>query len=345
MNSSKETRDISLYDNVFSNIDTDRKEYFLGLVNTGIINQTHNYIDIHVNKDNLYILKRFNDELFGKMLKIKPSTRGFFVRIYSQRLIDDILRIDLNEIKSLSYLRGIYENCGWTHNNKTRLVSPKKELLVDFFVKLKKNADLLGHDTFFQKTSTLYTVLLKDDRALDFLYILYSNMDLKNDLYNSARYKEYRAMCSYIPLDENLKNFNYKLQHPDAVPPFKSRPSDSGYDLTLIKKIKTNGNVEFYDTGVILEPPLGYYFDLVGRSSISKSGYILANSVGIIDRSYRGTVIVPLIKIDNSKEDLQLPNRLVQIIPRLIQHLNPTEIFDVSDTDRGIDGFGTSTGQ
>jgi dUTP pyrophosphatase len=160
-------------------------------------------------------------------------------------------------------------------------------------------------------------------------------------------YHFYKKLTNWTPtISRNNLYFNYVRTVPDAKPPQKQRASDSGYDLTLIKKIKTHGNVEFYDTCIKLQPAFGYYFDLVGRSSISKSGYMLANNVGIIDRTYRGTVIVPLIKVDNTQPDLELPSRLVQIIPRQIQHLEPIEISEeeLAQSERNTGGFG-STGK
>ena len=57
---------------------------------------------------------------------------------------------------------------------------------------------------------------------------------------------------------------------------------------------------------------------LVPRSSISKTGYMLANSVGVIDRTYTGNVLVPLIKVDKSMPDLILPARVVQLFRDLL---------------------------
>jgi dUTP pyrophosphatase len=73
---------------------------------------------------------------------------------------------------------------------------------------------------------------------------------------------------------------------------------------------------------------------------------MLANNIGIIDRTYQGTVIVPLIKIDNNQPDLELPCRLVQIIPRQIQHLEPIEITEeeLLSSERKSGSFG-STGK
>jgi dUTP pyrophosphatase len=127
-----------------------------------------------------------------------------------------------------------------------------------------------------------------------------------------------------------------------GILPSKSRNSDSGYDLNLIEKVKSYGEVELYETYIAVKPPKGYYFDMVPRSSIIKSGYMLANSVGIIDMDYRGSIKVPLIKVDKSKPDLELPIRLVQLIPRKIEHFQIIEVNDLEETERGGKGFGSS---
>lgn len=136
------------------------------------------------------------------------------------------------------------------------------------------------------------------------------------------------------------EDFSYCKLREDAVPPSKTRPSDSGYDLTILEKVKDVGRVELYSTGISVTPPNGYYFDMVPRSSIIKSGYILANSVGVIDRGYTGEILVPLIKVGEGS--LELPSRVVQIIPRPIKHFNCKEVQAINSTVRGKKGFGSS---
>jgi len=135
--------------------------------------------------------------------------------------------------------------------------------------------------------------------------------------------------------------FEYSLEE-GALPPFKKRVSDSGFDLYLVKLLKKEGNLYFFDTGVRLSPPPGYYFDLVPRSSIFKSGFILANSVGIIDMTYRGTVKVPLIKVEPSAPEPSLPWRAVQLIPRRFFPLEGREVKSLDPTLRGEGGFGST---
>lgn len=184
------------------------------------------------------------------------------------------------------------------------------------------------------------------NNALDFLGKLYNNATV----YNQHNYDKYLLLCSYISGvspnkiidDENLLEFEYKRSRENAVSPFKERISDSGYDLTVVEKIKTNGIIDYYDTGVSVRPPYGWYFDIVPRSSLCKTGYILANSVGIIDRQYTGNIIVALIKIDKSLPDLPLPYRAVQMIPRMIVHMQMREVKDLTKTERGDGGFGST---
>lgn len=139
-----------------------------------------------------------------------------------------------------------------------------------------------------------------------------------------------------------FKRHRFIRMRKDAVAPVKSDVSDSGYDMVLLEKVKEKGAMSLYDTGIQVIPAPGYYFDLVPRSSIIKSGYMLSNSVGIIDRSYRGNVMAALTKIDPEAEELILPNRMVQLIPRRIDHHPFVEVSEGEQTFRGAGGFGST---
>ena len=80
-----------------------------------------------------------------------------------------------------------------------------------------------------------------------------------------------------------------------AIPPTKAHYSDAGYDLTIIRKVKDIGEkTAMYDTGINLQIPLGYYVEIAPRSSISKSGYMLSNGIGVIDVGYTGNLFICL---------------------------------------------------
>ena len=181
--------------------------------------------------------------------------------------------------------------------------------------------------------------------CIDFLGVVYDNAPE-----NAPKYEQYLQLLSSSDGrsggDYKLPKCRVFLSDPDAVVPTKTKASDAGYDLTVIKKAKQlRDNVALYDTGVKLNMDVGYYAEVVPRSSLSKSGYMLANSVGIIDNSYRGNIYVALVKIDPSAPDIEFPFRCCQLIFRKQYHVDMTiEKNDLENTARGEGGFG-STGQ
>jgi dUTP pyrophosphatase len=110
----------------------------------------------------------------------------------------------------------------------------------------------------------------------------------------------------------------------------------------LIERDRRHGPVEFFRTGLKIQPAFGWYFDLLPRSSMCKSGYMLANSVGVIDRAYTGEILVALFKSDPNAPELALPARIVQIVPRQIIAAELVEVESFDETARGAGGFGST---
>jgi dUTPase len=84
-------------------------------------------------------------------------------------------------------------------------------------------------------------------------------------------------------------NCNFVMVDPLAIIPTKAHDSDVGYYLSILKKKQDlNETTALYHTGLkatIVENE--FYLEIVPRSSLSKSGYIMSNSFGIIDQDYR----------------------------------------------------------
>ena len=132
----------------------------------------------------------------------------------------------------------------------------------------------------------------------------------------------------------------------NAIIPSKAYEEDAGYDLTIISKIKDfNSKTSLYDTGIKIEIDEGYYTEIVPRSSISKSGYILANSIGIIDNNYRGNLMVALTKICDEAPEIELPFKCCQLIIRKQISANLVEVVDdnLTSTSRNEGGFGSTS--
>ena len=75
-----------------------------------------------------------------------------------------------------------------------------------------------------------------------------------------------------------------KVVDQNAVVPSKAGPEEVGYDLTAISFIKKLNPFTFmYDTGIQVKPPPGYYVEIVPRSSIVKSGFVLNMRQKLLD--------------------------------------------------------------
>lgn len=139
--------------------------------------------------------------------------------------------------------------------------------------------------------------------------------------------------------------FLVKKVDPRGVMPTKAHSTDAGFDVTVIYPTKRQGDVVWYGTGIAIEPPEGFYFHLYPRSSISKTGYMLANSIGIIDSEYQGEILVALRKMDPSSPELELPCKIGQLVPVRNYALNmePQEVLEFAkETERGEGGFGST---
>ena len=128
--------------------------------------------------------------------------------------------------------------------------------------------------------------------------------------------------------------------------PFKAHANDSGLDLSLIKVIEKRDHIFFFDTGVSVEPPAGYYTELYPRSSIYKHDFMMTNSVGIIDTGYRGILYLPmryLGKGDGKAEaEALIGSRIGQLVLKKLEPFQVEIVGQLSETERGENGFGSS---
>jgi len=86
------------------------------------------------------------------------------------------------------------------------------------------------------------------------------------------------------------------------------------------------------------------HFWLLPRSSIYRSGVMMANSVGIIDASYRGTLKAPVTNLnEHTYPNVQRSTRLFQIVAPDMGHIREIRVVDsLPQTTRGEGGFGST---
>ncbi len=140
-------------------------------------------------------------------------------------------------------------------------------------------------------------------------------------------------------------NVKVKKLHPNAVIPSYSKVGDAGMDLTITREIENTSFSVSYGFGIAMEIPKGYVGLVFPRSSVRNQDLILSNCVGVIDSGYRGELQATFKKtngLDSFKYNTG--ERGAQIIILPYPQINMIESDELSETDRGGGGFG-STGK
>jgi len=105
------------------------------------------------------------------------------------------------------------------------------------------------------------------------------------------------------------------------------------------------GHTAMLPTGLSFEIPEGYVGLVFARSSLgSKRGLAPANKVGVIDSDYRGEVKVALHNHSSISQTVDPGERVAQFVVVPFLTADYEEAQDLSDTERGTGGFG-STGR
>ncbi len=130
---------------------------------------------------------------------------------------------------------------------------------------------------------------------------------------------------------------------PEAVIPSYSKVGDAGMDLTITKEIENTSFSVSYGFGIAIEIPKGYVGLVFPRSSVRNQDLILSNCVGVIDSGYRGELQATFKKtqgLDSIK--YKVGERGAQIIILPYPTIYMTEVPELSDTERGSGGFGST---
>ncbi|MDH4247615.1 MAG: dUTP pyrophosphatase [Deltaproteobacteria bacterium] len=135
---------------------------------------------------------------------------------------------------------------------------------------------------------------------------------------------------------------------PGMTLPGRAHPDDAGMDLTAMAVECQRAGVFAFDTGISVAPESGYYCEVVPRSSIVKSDFIQGNSVGVIDPSYRGRILVVLRYLGSepdagwSRASALVGTRIAQLLVRRLEPVRVVAVETLDETRRGSGGFGSS---
>lgn len=98
-------------------------------------------------------------------------------------------------------------------------------------------------------------------------------------------------------------------------------------------------------TGIFIEIPQGYEAQIRPRSGLAlKQGLTVLNSPGTIDADYRGEIGVILVNLSSESVEIQPGERIAQMVFAKVEQAEWIEVSQLSNTERGEGGFG-STGK
>lgn len=145
-----------------------------------------------------------------------------------------------------------------------------------------------------------------------------------------------------------MKPVRVKCLRPNAVLPTYGSLEAAGADLYACLEQSVQiapGQTVFIPTGLAMELPVGFAGLVHARSGLaSKRGLAPANKVGVIDSDYRGEVTVALHNHGDAPQQINPGERIAQLLIMPVMTPGFEAVEDLSDTDRGNGGFG-STGK
>ena len=131
----------------------------------------------------------------------------------------------------------------------------------------------------------------------------------------------------------------------DAQFPTKATLGSACYDVySTHRRLFTPMERGILHTGLAFEIPRGYGLDIRPRSGLASRGLVVLNSPGTLDSDYRGELEVACMNLSSGNILISKGDRIAQI--RLLRDLSLEfeEAKELSETERGSGGFG-STGK
>jgi dUTP pyrophosphatase len=131
----------------------------------------------------------------------------------------------------------------------------------------------------------------------------------------------------------------------DAVVPSRAYAGDAGLDLAACERAELRpGERAVVGTGLAVAIPDGYAGFVQPRSGLAaKHGITIVNTPGLVDSGYRGELKIILHNTDSNETFVVEPGmRIAQLVVLEIPGIDPLEVDELPDSERGVRGFGSS---
>lgn len=145
----------------------------------------------------------------------------------------------------------------------------------------------------------------------------------------------------------------FKKLHPSAILPMRATEGSVGLDLHAHSISETGresrilippNNTRNISTGLLIEPPYGYYLMVCSRSGLAGSSIFVTNAPGVIDSDYRGEIRVLLYNGGIASYYVHHGQRIAQLLLLPVFNILIADVGDaeLSKTERGEKGFGST---
>lgn len=140
----------------------------------------------------------------------------------------------------------------------------------------------------------------------------------------------------------NVKVINKSSHHLPAYETIASAGMDVRANLETSIELKPLERV-LVKTGLFLEIPVGYECQVRPRSGLAlKKGITVLNTPGTIDADYRGEVGVILVNLSSEVFVIEDGERIAQLVFAKVEQASWEEVNELTTTDRGAGGFGST---
>ncbi len=132
----------------------------------------------------------------------------------------------------------------------------------------------------------------------------------------------------------------------DAIVPARAYDGDAGLDLAACDRVVlAPGERATVGTGLVVAIPHGYAGFVQPRSGLAaKSGITIVNTPGLVDSGYRGELKVILLNTDAHDAFVVEPGmRIAQLVVMPVPVVDPVEVDELPESERGVRGFGSSS--
>jgi dUTP pyrophosphatase len=139
---------------------------------------------------------------------------------------------------------------------------------------------------------------------------------------------------------------SFKRLENGADLPLPSYATDgaAGLDIcTADAGVLQPGGRKIVATGFAVEVPEGYELQCRPRSGLAaKHGITVVNAPGTIDSDYRGEIMVILHNLGGAPFSFVRGDRIAQLVLAPVTKAEPVEVEELSSTERGENGFGST---